>query len=346
MKPEARPESITARETPTAPATLASPASIVKPTASNDSDTRGQAGALFTYSHLACLHHAETHMHEYLALRGTAQPIVDRAIGSTTTAPFLLNQVLALSALHLAAEAQDVAEDAGYRQQATELQTRALQLFNRAREESCDANSIPAFLFASLLGIHVLQETLASHRDDLSAFIDAFAHYVRLHQGVRTVIANGSWPAILQSDLKPLLYFSELSDDRAGQTPGEDTLKLSEFLREYNAGPESTHACQTALERIQWMLDLSKQDASRDDVGIHATMAWPVLVPPAYIEVLHQHRPEALAVLAFYAAALHRYRHFWVFGGSGLPLLSAILRSIGSFWQDNLGMSVETMLVA
>lgn len=75
-------------------------------------------------------------------------------------------------------------------------------------------------------------------------------------------MANGSWQIILQSNLEPLLYPPSFSDDVDRQTPGEDTLKLSEFLDPYNAGRDSIRACQSALERVQWMLDVCKQDPS------------------------------------------------------------------------------------
>ena len=283
-------------------------------------------------------------METYMALHGSARPIIDSAINHAATAPFLLDQVLALSALHLST--QNPSKQSLYRHQATELQTRALGLFNQAREEISHANGIPMFLFASLLGIHVLKETLSSHGNSLTAFIDAFINYVHLHRGVRTVITNASWAHILQSDLKPLLSLLSFSDDIEKQTPGTETVTLSKFLGSYDAGPESINACQSALNHMQWALDICHRNPSREDLGIHATMAWPLLVPQEYIEALYQHRPEAFAVLAFYAATLHRYREFWVFGESGSSLLQLISSNLGSFWHDNLGLSVHVLLEA
>lgn len=56
-----------------------------------------------------------------MSLHGTARPIIDLAITHAATAPFLLDQMLALSALHLSVEAQDTADNAQYHQQATGL---------------------------------------------------------------------------------------------------------------------------------------------------------------------------------------------------------------------------------
>ncbi|KAF2008817.1 hypothetical protein BU24DRAFT_429102 [Aaosphaeria arxii CBS 175.79] len=336
------------QDSPDHRAGAASPAVDVRTTGTFDFSLpeAGTTGLRFAATHLICLHHAETHMKTYMALNGPAQPIIDLAVDNVAGAPFLLDQILALSALHLSVQDTSAMKKAYYHQQATELQTRALELFNQAREgEDSDDSTIPVFVFASLLGIHVLRETLSSLREDLSAFVDSFIHYVHLHRGVRTVISNGTWPAILQSDLKPLLCLPTMSDDLEKQTQGEETRKLNDFLSEYNSAQDSIKACQNALEHAQWMLDLCNQNPSREDVGIHATMAWPLLVPQEYIDALHQHRPEAFAVFAFYAAALHRYRTYWVFGESGSSLLSAILNTIGSFWRDNIGASIETMVI-
>lgn len=92
------------------------------------------------------------------------------------------------------------------------------------------------------------------------------------------------------------------------------------------------------------MLDLCKQDPSKESLGIHATLAWPLVIPDRYIEALHQHRPEAFAVLAIYAYAIHRYRQFWVFGESESSLFRLISTAIGPYWLDHLGLPTDECL--
>lgn len=75
-------------------------------------------------------------------------------------------------------------------------------------------------------------------------------------------MANSSWQIILQSDLRPLIYLSSFRDGVDRQTLGEETLRLKHFLNLYNAYPDSIHVCQSALERVQWMLDVCKQELS------------------------------------------------------------------------------------
>jgi hypothetical protein len=280
-------------------------------------------------------------MNEYLALHGMAQPIIDIAINNAIPAPYLLDQVLALSALHLST--QDPSKELLYHHQATELQTRALELFNKEKEDVSEVNYIPVFLFASFLGVHVLRETLSSHPDNLSAFVDGFVRYAHLHRGVRTVIERASWTHILQSELKHIMSPWGTSNENEEHTSGKETLTLSNYLDSYNAGHGSIDACQSALKDMQWVFDRSNSDHADKNLGIHAVIAWPLLISQEYIDILNQHRPEAFAVLALYATCLHRYREFWVFGGAGSHLLHLILSSIGSFWRGKLGLSVEVL---
>lgn len=101
-------------------------------------------------------------MEEYMALQESAKPFIDIAINNAAVAPFLLDQVLALSALHLSTK--DMSNRLLYHRQATEQQTRALELFNLARNEVCSSNRTPVFLFASLFSIHTLGNSCGPRR--------------------------------------------------------------------------------------------------------------------------------------------------------------------------------------
>lgn len=290
--------------------------------------------------HMVLLHHAETCMTEYMELPSPARTIIDIAIGSSSSAPFLLDQVLALAALHLSTK--HVSDSALYHQQATELQTRALHSFNQSKGDISSSNCMPPFLFASLVGFHILRDTLCGPHDSLSSFTEAFVSYLYLHRGVRTFICGDAWDRILKSNLGPLLFIDEASRRvEELDNPGTETNRLKAFLDSYETGSQAVDACQGALKCVQWMLDIASLDPTDDVLGIHATMAWPLVVPPEYIEALHQRRPEAFAVLAFYAVALHRYRRFWVYGNAGAELYGRISTYLGSFWLEHLDLCLD-----
>jgi hypothetical protein len=66
-------------------------------------------------------------------------------------------------------------------------------------------------------------------------------------------------------------------------------------------------------------------------------MSWSVVVCDEYVESLHQRRPEALAVLAFFAAMMRQKPAFWGFRAAGLVLVRSIIECVGPFWADFLG---------
>jgi hypothetical protein len=279
------------------------------------------------------LHYAHDHLADLLSIQGDTKAIINIIMDKADQEPYALDQLLALSALHLSSQHQDIP---AYSQQATELQTRALSAFNRARCAISDTNYLTAFLFASMLAIHVFYDSLACLEDNLSTFIEKFVEYMRLHRGVRAVIGS-HWKQILESQLQPLFYVSELALEVEKLPPGEETAPLANFLKSGSSSTSnSTDACVEALSSVQWMLDIIKLDPTRRDIAIQAIVAWPVVISDDYIEAVYQHRPEAFAVLAYYAAALHRCRDFWVFKSAGLGVVEMIARHIGPFWAEAL----------
>ncbi|KAF7554590.1 hypothetical protein G7Z17_g2779 [Cylindrodendrum hubeiense] len=287
----------------------------------------------FSLIHMTFLHHAENYMGEYVGLQGQMKPMIDIAIDNASAAPYLLDQLLALSALHLSTT--DTSRSSLYHYQATELQTRALGVFDLVKNGISSSNCLPPFVFASLLGIHVLKETFSHNKSDLDAFINSFINYSRLHRGVRA-ITDKFWAFIIQSDMKHLLYIGDLSEEIERQTPGTETNELCDLLKSLDSESASIQACQKALEKMQSMLDICKLHPTRIDVGAQAAMAWPLIVPTEYFDALYQHQPEALVIFAYYAAMLHRNRQFWVFGDTGVSIFDMVSNNLGNFWEKSL----------
>ncbi|CAJ0538535.1 Ff.00g065960.m01.CDS01 [Fusarium sp. VM40] len=117
--------------------------------------------------------------------------VVESALNNTRVAPYVLDQLLALSAPYLSTTAQ-VSQDLCLRY-ATELQTRELGHFFKTRENSSETNFIPAFLFTSFLRVHVLYNTFGDHLENLGELASTFVEYARVHLGIRTVTAD-YWP--------------------------------------------------------------------------------------------------------------------------------------------------------
>lgn len=80
------------------------------------------------------------------------------AFNACLQAPYLFHQVLAFSARHLAFLHPE--RSASYLHQAIALQTRAVSIFNATSPEVDQSNCVAILLFSSVLGHHILADTL------------------------------------------------------------------------------------------------------------------------------------------------------------------------------------------
>ncbi|KAI3572640.1 Upc2 protein [Fusarium oxysporum f. sp. albedinis] len=180
-------------------------------------DGTRHSGPTFTATHMTFLHYAVTNMSDFMALQVRGQPVIDAALENAYKAPYLLDQVLALSALHLST--QNVAQASSFRRQATELQTRALGLFNEAKDHISEDTYVSTSLFVSLLGLYA--------------------------------ITTKYWHRILHSDLQPLMHIPVISEQTDLEIPREDIKQLTEFLDSSLTSSTATEACLLALGRVQ-----------------------------------------------------------------------------------------------
>ncbi|KXJ97588.1 hypothetical protein Micbo1qcDRAFT_187302 [Microdochium bolleyi] len=294
-----------------------------------------QASGRFDAFHMALFYHAVLNMASYMALDGDMAPIIECALDNAVTAPYLLDQMLAVAALHHSVV--DRANSRAYHHHATSLQNRALGQFNDASDKLTDPNIIPSFLFATFLGYHVLRNTLADHQGSISSFVGAFVDYLHVHRGTR-VVTRQHWPQIEKSSLAPLLEISSIGKAIDNRQPGPETQTLLAHLQAQpdHASSSSTAACIDALLWAQWVLNIQKRKPPRFSVKVHAATAWPLVVPDEFVSALYQRRPEALAVLAHYLAILHVTREFWVFEPCEFGMIQALADHVGPFWEKAL----------
>ncbi|KAH7190926.1 hypothetical protein DER44DRAFT_832979 [Fusarium oxysporum] len=284
--------------------------------------------------HMSLFHYAIVNMASFMGAGGDSSLVVESALNSTRVAPYLLDQLLALSALYLSTTAQ--ASQDLYLRYATELQTRALGQFLETRGNISETNFIPAFHFTSFLGIHVLYNTFRDHQDNLGEFVSAFVDYARVHRGIRAVTAN-YWPQILASNLGSLLDIVEIGNRIDHLEAGIETIELRKQLeRLSDSSRMPVTASIDALQRMQWVLDLANHNAQSFSNRIQAALAWPVIISDDYIDALYLRHPEALAVLAFFLAFVYENRSYWVFEPCAGSLIEALASHLGPFWKEGL----------
>lgn len=292
----------------------------------------------FSIGHLVLLHHLETDIVQAPPCNTEALlPGMKFAVQIAAEHPYLLNQLLAISALHLSLLQTAPAERAHYHGEAMRLQLRALEQFKLTQGQVDQRSCIAMSLFSGSLGFHVLCDTMVCGKGDFAGFLEKFINYLFLSQGTRAVVA-GAWGPLLQGPAGALLEamkagLLEPREDKAGV--GVECDELLRLLDSADLTPSSGEACREATTLLKQMFrvvyDGQGQTTSE---SLHATIAWCTIIPAEYVKALGQRRPEALVVLAYWAMLVHQSRDFWAFGDGGRFLIESIRSHLGGYWED------------
>ncbi|KAK6511286.1 hypothetical protein TWF481_000207 [Arthrobotrys musiformis] len=252
--------------------------------------------------------------------------------------PYLIHQMLAMSALQLSTTFTDRQKINHYHSYATGLQNRALSLFTQANPliEVTAANCIHLFLFSSAVGVHLLCDTLYYHRESLDTLVQKFTHDINVYRGVLTIV-NQCTPPFREKEIAPHLRLAQafLTLPEATGSDCDDLLKL---ISASNIPESSRKVYQQTSIDLQRMFDAA-QGKSRMAV----LFTWLILLSPEYVDLLRLGEPEALVILAFYGVLLHRGRYMWVIGNGGQFLIEAIRDRLGESWRGWLRFPLEAL---
>jgi hypothetical protein len=247
------------------------------------------------------------------------------------TSPYLMHQLLALSALHLSTTATATRDF--YYSYATGLQGRALALFNENNPvlEVTPANCVAVFLFSSLLGVQMLCDVLRYQRASLEAFVGGFTNFLTVFRGVSAVLSESRKP-LPDAELHCHLNLNEALE-QAKRMKGSDYDTLQEFLKDSDADALAKADYAESISVLQQVLDVGRMTPNIH-ISISVILGWPLYIPTGYIELLRQQRPEALIVLAHYAALLHRGHNLWVIGDGGRFIVESINQVLEPKWHE------------
>ncbi|KAI9369851.1 hypothetical protein BJX61DRAFT_545193 [Aspergillus egyptiacus] len=317
-------------------ASNASPSSSVPPSATPPSIVYDQPVNML---HAELFHNLYTATHKIM---GSEESItwLSQAIGQAIAAPYLANEMLAFSALHLSIIRPHKRDF--YHYHAAQLQTQALAIFKETNPVVTQETSIPLFLFSSIIGIHMFCETVLVNREsDFTQFLPQFAHYIRLHHGVRTII-NESWSMLRYNPIfQPMLEKGMALYGLEGPL-GPGCQKLLQLITAANLGTELTETYRHCIKSLQACIHATN-DRNAELGRINGVMTWPILVELDYSELLKERRPEALVILAHFAVLLHRFRDSWLFGDSGRFVIEQVTRYLGEEWEEWLAWPNEVL---
>ncbi|RAL17611.1 uncharacterized protein BO97DRAFT_334064 [Aspergillus homomorphus CBS 101889] len=278
--------------------------------------------------------HIELFHNLYTQIRTTLDPnrsiawLADE-VDYLITTPYLVNELLAFSALHLSTTRPKRREY--YRYHAAQLQTQALSIFKESSPQVAQETCVPLFVFAVSLGIHTLCDTLIYREGDFAHFLDRFVHFFRLYYGVRTIV-HESWHMIKDTPLAPSFSMGTdlyKFDGRLG--PGSQS--LLNLVDRAKLGTELTEIYRQAIESLQSCLNVI-DGRKGSHVGINAVTTWPILLKTEFGELIEQRRPEALVILAHYACMLHQCKDCWLFGDSGAFVIQEVTGYLGPDWEE------------
>jgi hypothetical protein len=257
------------------------------------------------------------------------------------TYPFLLNELLAISALHLSARRP--AQKSFYREEAARLQSQALRMFNETLRDLNHQNIIPAFLFSALQGIVTFFETFHNPTYEVNDWITFFENIIQsitLLQGVRAIVEPW-WQFLITSDIKDICEEPAPPDEEWSDEAVEQ-LEAVRVRISQSTGLDQTQAvvCDKAIHEMIFVYKSVFGPGSKwlphDQVyGKYATR-WLILVPPAYTELLVQRKPEALLILGYFAVILHKLRDCWNVGDAGQKLIQVVEAHLEVPWDDKL----------
>ncbi|KAK9859283.1 hypothetical protein MYU51_016473 [Penicillium brevicompactum] len=254
-------------------------------------------------------------------------------------APYLMNELLSLSALHLSIVKPE--KQKFYQHHSTQLQNYALSSFNALSSHITDENTIPIFLFAGSLGLHKLCETLVFRDDNFENFLDRFVQYVILHYGVRTVAGQGRWHLLQQSSLKPILELGERIP-ALDSTLGPVCQGLLDRIRGLDLDDSIFKVYTQAVQAVQSMMTLVEERAPGKH-SLDVLAAWSVLLPREYIDLLAERRCEALVIFAYYGALVDTHNHLWIFGDGGEYVVTSISQYLGAQWEEWLQWPLQNL---
>lgn len=252
------------------------------------------------------------------------------------SAPYLLLEALALSALHLSQTRFEQSDS--YHMDATSLQIEALTSFDDQLGNINGDNCAAMLMFAGLLGIHSLAEAVMASKHDAESFLDRFVTYLNLHRGVQSVTSQ-AWSMLLKSNISPILQQAtehlELATSQEPQQANFVADELNRLLDNADLSAESCAACRDAVSRLKmvYQADHVGDQFTETERSSGLVWAWPSLLSRTYTDLLQRRQPEALIILCYFAVLLHRRRSMWCVNGAGRLLIESVTKSLGSYWR-------------
>jgi hypothetical protein len=263
---------------------------------------------------------------------------------------FMMHELLALSALHLARIKPD--EAVKYRYVADSHAAIGLGQFQSELINLTIENCHSCFLFSTTTFIH----TWAAHDPSKPSSLffipshlagpDEPIKWVRLHRGSQEIMQK-MWPVFRTGPLKWIFDpWLKLDESRGDPLTEGDKRNLSILAEAWSSSitvsvehKEILFQTLETLKRIYSMLSFYPE-ISKLAVGI----SWLSSISDEFLLLVEDKMPEALLIVAYYAVVFKRIPETWWSEGKAENLLRTVLDELGPGWEPFTKWPIETVL--
>lgn len=249
--------------------------------------------------------------------------------------PFLMYEVLAISALHLGRFRPESLHF--YTDVASSFQARALAGLDNILTQVNASNCQVVLFFSHLISMHSFYHIFTSAAYDASStnIIDGLVQSMSLSRGIQAII-NPWWHTLLESDMAPIMRDADSRRSRLCKRQGDETRDLIELVDSTDIGEASRDIYRDAIIKLQRDFDEMESLTAAQLATTNTAFAWLVTSSSGYATLLDEQRPEALVILSYFAVILHRRRKCWIISDSGRILVNMISSRLGRRWAPHL----------
>ncbi|KAK7408391.1 hypothetical protein QQX98_009431 [Neonectria punicea] len=242
--------------------------------------------------------------------------------------PFLMHQILAVSAFHLAS--LDPSESHAHFTQAFQHQQHAICGINAEVSKVSSSNCHALFAASSLLFIgSFAASTPALHKTHQRA-VDGMLDIFTLVRGVSSILSSS------KNDIqKGFMGDFMVCDLRPRESKLLDVLleRLPEICRNLDANGVSSETRALAEEAVTGLRE-SINKASAPTPELNVVLVWPMTLKAGFLALLRVHDPAAFVIVAHYCTVLHAAGlNYWFMRGWGHSVATAIAESLAPSWQ-------------
>jgi len=246
--------------------------------------------------------------------------------------PFLMQAILACSALHLSLKRPDKAKF--YRNAAATLQSSALEGFQSVFPHAIDSsNVLDVVLFQHVIALQVFCDTFTTDHEDFNSFLEQLVGCIRLLRGFNEVLSTW-WKDLEQTEIGMMMQTSHWHTVETPHPNLGECARLQNLIDAADLSATSIEICQESLSKLQYYFNAENGLGETSMNSTNMLFSWLISVSVDFTVLLEQRRPEALVVLAYYAVVLHRRRGSWAVDEAGEKLLKHIKNHLGKPWEE------------